>query len=428
MPGLTAFREFEKDEVFACVTSLIKRAGSFDESDLSDAARRYFDCMATMAEAAERYGLCGNVWQSWLAMLFIRCETVFALAHELSAPREGTLKKLAAEDISELYLYMHYDLNRLDRELKVSAFGILGDYTPLSPDGRSFDNAGNPIVLEFAAALREAARPSDLYNEITNFYARHGCGQFAINKAFRWDARMRRIVAVTHTDDILLSSLIGYEEQKRTLIDNTVAFLEGRPANNVLLYGESGTGKSSSVKALLNEFAPRGLRMIEVYKHQIEDLNEIVDILKVRNYKFIIFMDDLSFEEFETEYKYLKAFIEGGLEKRPDNVLIYATSNRRHLMRELWSDRSDMYDDMHESETMQERLSLVDRFGLMIRYFSPEQEEYLHMVRKLAEEYGVDSSRDDLDRGAIQWELKHGGFSGRSARQYVEFLAGRKPV
>ena len=164
--------------------------------------------------------------------------------------------------------------------------------------------------------------------------------------------------------------------------------------------------------------------MIELYKHQMADFEAVLDAVKWRNYKFVIFMDDLSFEQFEVEYKFLKAFIEGGLEKRPDNVLIYATSNRRHLMKETWSDRDDKSDDMHESETMQEKMSLVDRFGLMIRYFSPEQEQYLDIARRLAAQYGIDAQSEEFEKGAIRWELKHGGFSGRSARQYVEHLAG----
>ena len=227
-------------------------------------------------------------------------------------------------------------------------------------------------------------------------------------------------------EKITLSDIIGYEEQKKIVAENTDAFLSGRPANNVLLYGEGGTGKSSTIKAILNECAQRGLRMIEVYKHQINDLSTILDAIKRRNYKFILFMDDLSFEPSEVEYKFLKAFIEGGIEKRPDNVLIYATSNRRHLMKETWGDRADKDDDVHESETMQEKMSLVDRFGILVRYISPEQKEYLRIARALAEEYGVDASGEGFELGAIRWELKHGGFSGRSARQYVEFLAGGK--
>nr|MCR5335961.1 ATP-binding protein [Synergistes sp.] len=156
------------------------------------------------------------------------------------------------------------------------------------------------------------------------------------------------------------------------------------------------------------------------------DLETILDAVKRRNYKFVLFMDDLSFEPSEVEYKFLKAFIEGGLEKRPDNVLIYATSNRRHIIKETWGDRADKDDDMHESETMQEKMSLVDRFGILVRYMSPEQKEYLHIARTLAEEYGVEADSEEFELGAIRWELKHGGFSGRSAKQYVEYLAGQK--
>ncbi|MDD4160242.1 MAG: ATP-binding protein, partial [Synergistaceae bacterium] len=297
---------------------------------------------------------------------------------------------------------------------------------PFHLENGALERSSGVIVQELVHSLRNAADTDAFYRSLLEFHRKYGSGQYALNKAFRWDGKIGEIIPVTHTEEISLEGLVGYEEQKKMLADNTAAFLEGRPANNVLLYGESGTGKSSTVKALLNRFSPNGLRMVEVYKHQIEDLETIVDIIKGRNYKFVIFMDDLSFEHFEVEYKFLKAFIEGGLEKRPENILIYATSNRRHLMKETWADREDKNEDMHESETMQERMSLVDRFGLMIRYFSPEQEDYLNIVRALALEYAVEVSEEELVMGAIQWELKHGGFSGRAARQFVEFIAGRK--
>ncbi|MEG1800123.1 MAG: ATP-binding protein, partial [Synergistaceae bacterium] len=299
-------------------------------------------------------------------------------------------------------------------------------YEPLSLCGDAFDRDAGSVVQTLADGIAKASSAEELHSALIRFHTEFGVGKFALHKAFRWDSGKSEIVPVTNTEDITLGDLVGYSEQKRILCDNTSAFIEGRPANNVLLYGESGTGKSSSVKALLNQFACRGLRMVEVYKHQIEDLAKIVDMIKHRNYKFVIFMDDLSFEQFEVEYKFLKAFIEGGLEKRPDNVLIYATSNRRHLMKESWSDRDDKYDDIHESETTQERMSLVDRFGLLVSYFSPAQSEYLEIVSSLAREYGVSAAEDELEKGAIAWELKHGGFSGRSARQFVEYLAGRK--
>ena len=224
-----------------------------------------------------------------------------------------------------------------------------------------------------------------------------------------------------------LDDLIGYEIQKKKLIDNTQAFVDGKVANNVLLFGDSGTGKSSSVKAILNEYYAKGLRMIEIYKHEFQDLSNIVAKIKNRNYKFIIFMDDLSFEEFETEYKYLKAVIEGGLEKRPDNVLIYATSNRRHLIRETWNDRNDRDDELHRSDTMQEKLSLASRFGVTINYSKPSYKEYIEIVRGIASATGtLKISEEELAEQAKIWELRHGGVSGRTGSQRRRKTPGRR--
>ena len=195
-----------------------------------------------------------------------------------------------------------------------------------------------------------------------------------------------------------------------------------------MLFGDSGTGKSTSIKAILNEYYSQGLRMIEIYKHQFKDLSTVIAQIKDRNYRFIIYMDDLSFEEFEIEYKYLKAVIEGGLETKPDNVLIYATSNRRHLIRETWSDRSDMsQDELHRSDTMQEKLSLVNRFGVSINYSKPSQKEYFNIVCQLAKRYDtITLSDEELCREANKWELSHGGISGRTAQQFINYLAGKE--
>jgi predicted AAA+ superfamily ATPase len=221
---------------------------------------------------------------------------------------------------------------------------------------------------------------------------------------------------------------VGYELQKMKLVDNTRAFIEGRKSNNALLFGDSGTGKSTSVKAILNEYYPEGLRMIEIYKHQFEDLSAVIALIKNRNYKFIIYMDDLSFEEFEIEYKYLKAVIEGGLETKPDNVLIYATSNRRHLIRETWNDRSDMEttEELHRSDTMQEKLSLVARFGITINFSSPNKREFQNIVLELAKrQENIGITEEELLLEANRWELSHGGMSGRTAQQFINYLAGR---
>ena len=231
---------------------------------------------------------------------------------------------------------------------------------------------------------------------------------------------------INNTDKTMLSDLVGYELQKQELVRNTEAFLRGQPANNVLLYGDAGTGKSSCVKALLNEYYDDGLRMIEIYKHQFHDLSAVIAAIKQRHYRFIIYIDDLSFEESEMEYKFLKAVIEGGVETRPDNILIYATSNRRHLIKENWSDRDDVesQNGMHRSDTMEEKLSLVNRFGVTINYSKPSQKEYFNIVVELAHRAGLTMSDDELRAEANKWELSHGGISGRTAQQFINYLQG----
>ena len=226
----------------------------------------------------------------------------------------------------------------------------------------------------------------------------------------------------------MLDDLIGYEIQKKKIVDNTEAFVEGRKANNALLFGDSGTGKSTTIKAIINEYYDRGLRMIEIYKHQFQDLSQVISLIKNRNYRFIIYMDDLSFEEFEIEYKYLKAVIEGGLEIRPDNVLIYATSNRRHLIKETWNDRNDMENNngIHRSDTIQEKLSLVNRFGVTISYSAPSQKEYFEIVKGLAEKEHITMDEKELCAEANKWELAHGGISGRTAQQFIDYLLGQQ--
>lgn len=192
------------------------------------------------------------------------------------------------------------------------------------------------------------------------------------------------------------------------------------------MFGDAGTGKSSSIKAILNQYYDQGLRMIEVYKHQFQDLNDVIAQIKNRNYKFIIYMDDLSFEEFEIEYKYLKAVIEGGLEKKPENVLIYATSNRRHLIRETFKDKQERDEDMHTNDTVQEKLSLVARFGVTIYFGSPDKKAFQEIVRTLAIKNGISLPEEELLLEANKWELSHGGLSGRTAQQFIDYLSGQE--
>ena len=251
-------------------------------------------------------------------------------------------------------------------------------------------------------------------------------GKLVLHKAFRVEHKEdgAKIIPITKIAHVHLDDLVGYEIAKTKLIENTEAFVEGRRANNCLLFGDAGTGKSSSIKAVLNQYYDRGLRMIEVYKHQFQDLNDIISQVKSRNYKFIIYMDDLSFEEFEIEYKYLKAVIEGGLERRPENVLIYATSNRRHLIRETFRDKADRDEELHTNDTVQEKLSLVARFGVTIYFGRPEKKEFQEIVRQLAQRSGIEMPEEELLLAANKWELSHGGLSGRTAQQFIDYLAG----
>ena len=266
------------------------------------------------------------------------------------------------------------------------------------------------------------------FDAVVTFYKKYGVGMFGLNKAFRIVEKNGEpdFVPINNLDKVVLDDLTGYEIQKKKLIDNTEAFVNGREANNCLLYGDAGTGKSTSIKAILNEYYDRGLRMIEIYKHQFKYLSQVISHVKNRNYRFVIYMDDLSFEEFEIEYKYLKAVIEGGMETRPDNVLIYATSNRRHLIRETWNDRSDMDQELHRSDTMQEKLSLVYRFGITINFSKPSQKEYFEIVRNLAKKYPqITLSDEELCAQANKWELSHGGTSVRTAQHFISYLAGQ---
>lgn len=286
-------------------------------------------------------------------------------------------------------------------------------------------------VRGLSLKLGQAEDADEIFELVTGFYKAYGVGMFGLNKAFRFSSDAEGHInfqPINNMEKVMLNDLVGYEIQKKKLVDNTKAFVDGKKANNVLLFGDSGTGKSTSIKAIVNEFYDQGLRMIEIYKHQFKDLSNVIAAIKNRNYKFIIYMDDLSFEEFEIEYKFLKAVIEGGVETKPDNILIYATSNRRHLIKETWNDRDDVQTDngMHRSDTMQEKLSLVNRFGVTINYSKPSQKEYFNIVIELARKSGVNMSDEQLCTEANKWELSHGGISGRTAQQFINYCLGQQ--
>jgi predicted AAA+ superfamily ATPase len=322
--------------------------------------------------------------------------------------------------------YLTYDFKELLHRLEAPAFAMLFDYRAGGTDSGMYNHRIRDRICSLAQELAGCADASAMKDALTRFYTDFGVGILGLHKAFRDEDG--RIVPIRNIRHVQLDDLIGYESAKKKLIDNTEAFLDGRPANNCLLYGDAGTGKSTSIKAIANAYFDRGLRIIEIYRHQFRDLNDIIAGIKGRNYRFIIYMDDLSFEDFETEYKYLKAVIEGGLEKKPENVLIYATSNRRHLIKESFSDRKSLSDDgdIHSNDTVQEKLSLADRFGISIYFGRPDPAEFRAMVRALADRSGIDIPDEELYLKANQWEMNHGGLSGRCAQQFIDYLLGTR--
>ena len=266
---------------------------------------------------------------------------------------------------------------------------------------------------------------SENVRDFYNYYRETGSGKFARYWAFKWSSYRDNqfLEGVANPDPVKLDHLVGYEEQKKEVLRNTRQFVCNTGANNMLLYGDRGTGKSSTVKSLVHIFGADGLRIIEVSKHDLLSLHKLVAEVGGRAQKIILFIDDLSFEEDETEYKDLKALLEGSIARPPDNVLVYATSNRRNLVREYFSDRD--CDEVGKQDTYQEKLSLADRFGIKLVYSAPDKEEYLHTVEIMAEKSAIKINRNELQELALRWALWHNARSGRTARQFINDLKGR---
>ena len=377
---------------------------------------------------ATEYGFDKNLWHNYLTFLLITDENPFSLTCEKTGAGNGSINALVKNDFQEYMYLFHYDFSWIENSLGIDCFSRISDYQAVQKSEQMYNQNVSEKVRELSERLETAKNADEFFAYVTDFYRAYGVGMFGLNKAFRIKSVENGVefLPINNMDKVMLDDLIGYEIQKKKLTDNTRAFVEGRKANNVLLFGDSGTGKSTSIKAIVNQFYKDGLRMIEIYKHQFQDLSNVIAQIKNRNYRFIIYMDDLSFEEFETEYKFLKAVIEGGVETRPENILIYATSNRRHLIKETWNDRDDMETDngIHRSDTMEEKLSLVNRFGVTISYSKPTQKEYFHIVTELAEKAGIRMPEDKLKAEANKWELSHGGISGRTAQQFINYIQG----
>ena len=422
------YRGFEHGDILDKMTALMD-ASERSAVNASEMEEEFYECVNGLIEIAGSYGFTGNLWHDYLTLLLVNHENAFSMASEIRGAIEGSINQLALHDFAIFKELYDFDLTVLDKLFHTSCCSILCNYEAPQDTGKMFNKRIRDRICDMSKTLAVAKDTNEFMADMVQFYKDFGVGKLGLHKAFRigHDENGKvEIQPITRIAHVKIDDLVGYEIAKKKLIENTEAFVQGRKANNCLLFGDAGTGKSSSIKGILNQYYDQGLRIIEAYKHQFQDLNEVIAQIKNRNYRFIIYMDDLSFEEFEIEYKYLKAVIEGGLEKKPDNVLIYATSNRRNLVRERATDKLEIADDndLHSSDTVQEKLSLVYRFGVRIYFGKPDKKQFQEIVRTLAARYGVTMPEDELLLKANQWELSHGGLTGRAAQQFIDYIVG----
>ncbi|MEG6569232.1 ATP-binding protein [Thermoanaerobacterium thermosaccharolyticum] len=376
---------------------------SDEKPDVDGVYELYSEFYSELTKYAVKNDVYNGIWKSKVNDLVKVDENIFSLLSEkfgqdmidkrlkMAAEKElETLKKLADVDLIG-YVEEHLSFNMPPWENLIN-----------------HSNKGDIVDILDCKSI----------DEIIDYYNKNGCGLFNRYRAFRWDNG--ELIGVEHSDPVEFDDLIGYEEEHRIVIDNTNRFMRGLPASNILLYGDRGTGKSSTVKAVLNMYYKKGLRLIEVSRQDMMDLNKIINIISSRGLKFILFLDDLSFEENETEYKVLKSTLEGGIEKLPENVIIYATSNRRHIIREYLDD--SVQNELHLMDTKEEKLSLADRFGITITFMSPNQEGYLKIVESLAQKYGISLDMDTLKSESLRWCVWHNGMSPRSAKQFIDYI------
>jgi predicted AAA+ superfamily ATPase len=368
--------------------------------------------------ALDRDALLRDAWRSHLVGRLLDDENAFSLGAErgeLSPP----LAEQASRDLRTLEGLFDLEAEPLLRMVESAVPGLEGTWFPWGDPGGGEGESPRHAVARKLAAAEDWGGCVGL---LADYFARHGAGPFGRHRAFRWtDGRPQ---AVLDPDPVSLADLVAYEREREPLVRNTERFLAGLPAHHALLYGQPGTGKSSTVKAVLNRYAGRGLRLVEVAKEDLGALPRVLEALRGRAPRFVLYVDDLSFEEHEVEYKALKALLEGSVEEPPGNVRVYATSNRRNLIRERFSDREEggASDDVHARDTMQEKLSLSARFGLRVTFPTPDQQRYLEIVAGLARRRGIKMPEEELRERAVLWDRWHAGRSGRTARQFVDEL------
>lgn len=397
---IAIYKNILNDEII----NILKDLSSLDNIDLS-----FSLLVSKLIENAEENGFRGNLLKNYIIKLFLTDENIFTMYCENNINVEqSSLYKLVLKDIEIMKDLIEFDLKTLN--VNDEKIDEIFNYEPINKN----------ININYSI-LEKDDSPQKIIEKFINYYNKYGCGTISIYKTFKYDSSKCNLRGIKYHDPTTFDDIIGYKTQIKTLIENTKAFLAGYQANNVLLVGSRGTGKSSCVKALANKYFNYGLRLIEITKEQIIELPKILSLIKSRGRRFIIFIDDLSFDEYEIQYKYMKSLLEGGSESKPENVLFYATSNRRHLIQEKWSDRSAGSEEaeIHTTDTLNEKLSLSDRFGITITFPKPNPKEYIEIVHGLAKKQNLQMEKEKLEKLAMQWELSQKGMSGRTAKQFI---------
>ena len=373
-----------------------------------------------LLDLATEYGFDENLWQNYLTFLLMTNENSFSLITERVGAQDGSVNHFARNDFRVFRALFHYDFSAVEGDLNLDCFTTLSHYKAIAKHGRRYNQNVSEKVRDLSRRLAAAPDDETFFRLVTEHYRQYGVGMLGLNKAFRIQSGPEGIgfIPIYNTDKVMLRDLVGYESQKAQLRHNTEAFLAGRSANNALLYGDAGTGKSSSVKAIANEFAPEGLRLVEVKKNQLYQIPDLMDKLAANPLKFILFIDDLSFTANDDNFAALKAILEGSVGGRARNIAVYATSNRRHLIKETLTDRTG--DDIHEADTRQELMSLSARFGLTVTFQRPEKARFETILEELARQHHIQMPMDQLLVKAEAFAIRAGGRSPRVAKQFIE--------
>jgi predicted AAA+ superfamily ATPase len=411
LDSLVLYENIRQDEV---INSAVRIFNEFLYRDyIAYMESDYYTVQRLLLKATETEDISGTYWQNYICRLLAESVNNLSMKHS-NVVRGDIILKLAEKEICCLKQIYDLDWCTVAKSFKDEETSICCTKT-----------SGKGTKREKLHEAMMSSDPAKTVSMLQDYYNGNSCGIYEEYDAFIWDGGL---IGIEHYDHIRFDQLIGYERQKQALIENADFFMNGLRANNVLLYGDKGTGKSSCVKALLNKFRGQNLKMIELSKENISDLYKILEQISKVSCKFIIFIDDLSFEEGEIGYKHFKSVIEGGLESQPANVLIHVTSNRRNIIRETWDERTGNSRDVHATDSQQEKLSLADRFGLSITFVAPNKEEYLSIVKGLAIQEGLDLDEERIVSEALKWEMRYHSKSGRTARQFINYLTAKEGI